>query len=346
MAMSFGKYMTYRVINGIILLFLVVLVSSVLFTKLATIQLTAQVDSGVQQWVQEYVRHHHQQPSQQLINKQRQVLMQQYGLNKPYWERVWMYTKDTFFFSWGKSQYPLYGTRVVSEQIKGALARTILLFTTAEILVVLIGLALGLKSAQNPGSLLDRTISILAMVTTSLPMWWLGMVMILIFVVSLGLLPIKLYSQAFVSGWKATLEKMTLPIVTIVLNLFGGWAWTTRNIMIGTMQEDFVMVARAKGVPERKVIYGHALRAAAPPIITMIIFAMIGSMSGAIITEIVFNWPGMGLLFWDALSYDAVRTLMALNYMFAAMIVFSMVLADALYGYLDPRVRVGASARS
>jgi peptide/nickel transport system permease protein len=346
MAMGFGKYVSYRIVNAVIILFLAVLLMSALFTKLATIQLTTQVDSEVQQWVRGYTQTHHQAPSKELIEQYRAQRMHYYGLDKPYWARAWMYTVDTFFFKWGNSIPAVFGTHNVADQIETALGRTILLFTTAQVIIILIGLALGVKSAQKPGSLLDRTVSILAMFTTSLPMWWVGMLMILFFVVYLGWLPITLYSQTAVSGWGNILKKMSLPVLTIVLVSFGGWSWIIRNIMIGTMQEDFIMVARAKGVPERKVIYGHALKAAAPPIVTMIIFAMIGSLGGAIITEIVFNWPGMGRLYWEALQLNAVRTMMALNYMFAFLTVFSMVLADILYGYLDPRVRVGAAARS
>ncbi|NJF26090.1 ABC transporter permease [Thermococcus sp. Bubb.Bath] len=344
--MSFGRYVVYRTVNAIIILFLAVLLMSALFTKLADEQLTGQVQDQIQAFAQSYAKTHHQEPTKELLEKQRAIYMHDYGLDKPYWRRAWDYTVNTFTFRWGKSIPRVFGTRDVREQIWTALLRTILLFTTAEILVILIGIALGVKSAQQPGSILDRTISILAMLTTSLPMWWLGMLMILFFVVYLGWLPITLYSQVFTANTKQLLEKMSLPVLTIVINLFGGWAWTTRNIMIGTMQEDFIMVARAKGVPERKVIYGHALKAAAPPIITMVIFGLIGSLSGAIITEIVFNWPGMGRLYWQALQADAVKTMMALNYMFAILTVFSMVLADILYAYLDPRVRIGAAARS
>ncbi|WP_317450593.1 ABC transporter permease [Thermococcus henrietii] len=346
MGMSFGKYVLYRVVNALILLFLAVLLMSALFTKLATVQLNAQINSEVQQWIRTYQQKSHQAPTQEAIEAYRKSLEHQYGLDKPYWQRAWNYAIDTFTFKWGQSIPPIYGTHNVKDQIKTALANTILLFTTAQILIILIGLSLGIKSARNPGSLLDRTISILAMITTSLPMWWLGMLMILLFVVYLGWLPITLYSQVEVSGWVNLLKKMTLPLVTIVLVSFGGWSWTTRNIMIGTMQEDFIMVARAKGVPERKIIYGHALKAAAPPIITMVIFGMIGSMGGAMITEIVFNWPGMGRLYWMAIGQNAVRTMMALNYMFAVMTVFSMLLADILYAYLDPRIRIGAAASS
>ncbi len=344
--MGMGRYIAYRLVNAVIILFLAVLLMSALFTKLATIQLNAQVNEEVQMWVRAYTQQHHQQPTKEMIERYREARIKYYRLDKPYWKRMWMYTVDTFFFRWGKSFVKVFGTTDIVSQIKTALGRTVLLFTTSEIFIILIGLSLGLKSARRPGSILDRTISIIAMIASSLPMWWVGMLMILLFVVYLGWLPITLYSQVEVSGWANILKKMSLPVLTIVLVSFGGWAWTTRNIMIGTMQEDFIMVARAKGVPERKIIYGHALKAAAPPIITMVIFGLIGSLNGAIITEIVFNWPGMGRLYYEALQLNAVRTMMALNYMFAVITVLSMVLADILYAYLDPRIRIGGAARS
>jgi len=346
MAVGFGKYVAYRVVNGIVILFFAVLVMSALFTKVATIQAENQVDLQTQTWISNYIQTHGEPPTEQQIEAYQMYLKKEYGLTKSYLGRVWMYTIDTFFFKWGQSSQALFGTHDVKSQIKTALSRTVLLFTTAQIIIILIGITLGTKCAQKPGSLLDRTISILAMVTTSLPTWWVGMLMILLFVFYAGLLPVKLYSQIYMPHWTDVLKKMTLPVLTLVIVAFGGWSWIIRNIMIGTMQEDFIMVARAKGVPERKVVYGHALRASAPPVVTMIIFAMLGSMGGAIITEIIFNWPGMGRLYWQAINANAVRTMMALNYMFAFIYVFAMVFADILYGYLDPRVRVGASAGS
>jgi len=345
MALGFGKYVAYRILNGLVILFFAVLVMSALFTKVATIQAQNQVDLQTQMWINNYIQTHGEAPSNQQIEAYQEYLKKRYGLTKPYPERVWMYTVDTFLFRWGQSTQALFGTHDVKSQIKTALSRTVLLFTTAQIIIIFIGIALGTK-CEKPGSLLDRTVSILAMFTTSLPTWWVGMLIILVFVFYMGLLPVKLYSQVYMASWTQLLKKMTLPVITLVIVAFGGWSWIIRNIMIGTMQEDFIMVARAKGVPERKVIYGHALRASAPPIVTMIIFAMLGSMGGAIITEIIFNWPGMGRLYWQAIQANAVRTMMALNYMFAFIYVFSMVLADILYGYLDPRVRVGATARS
>ncbi len=349
MGMSYGKYVAYRLINAAIVLFLAVLLMSALFTKLANEELSTQAKTAATMQTIQYGKAHHLTPAQRerYYKEVYNYYVKLYGLNKPYYVQTWHYTINTLIFRWGQSIYPMMGTKNVRKQIEIALPRTILLFTTAQIIIILIGIALGVKSAQKPGSLMDRTISILAMVTTSLPMWWLGMLMILAFVVYLNLLPIKLYATAsFNISFKELLEKMTLPVATIVIVAFGGWAWTIRNIMIGTLQEDFIMAARAKGVPENRVIYGHALRASAPPIITMIIFGMLGSLGGAIITEIVFNWPGMGFLYWQAIGADAVRTLMAENYIFAILTVFSMVLADLLYAWIDPRVRIGAAARS
>ncbi|HEB37152.1 MAG TPA: ABC transporter permease, partial [Thermoplasmatales archaeon] len=136
-----------------------------------------------------------------------------------------------------------------------------------------------------------------------------------------------------------------LPLITIVFVSFGGWAYTSRNLVIGILQEDFVRVARAKGVPERKVIYGHVLRAAAPSIVTLTIFTLLGSIGGAIITESVFNWPGMGRLYWTAIQMNEITIIMGLTFVTVFLYLFGMVFADLIYGYLDPRIKVGVSGR-
>ncbi|MGY0287966.1 MAG: ABC transporter permease [Candidatus Methanodesulfokora washburnensis] len=126
---------------------------------------------------------------------------------------------------------------------------------------------------------------------------------------------------------------------------FGAWAYVTRSLVLGTLQEDFIMVARAKGVPERRVLYGHTLRAAAPPILTNTLLALIGSMGGAVITESVFNWPGLGRLYWIAIEEFDVPVLLGLTTVFTMLYLAAFVLQDLIYGLLDPRVRIGAERR-
>jgi peptide/nickel transport system permease protein len=134
---------------------------------------------------------------------------------------------------------------------------------------------------------------------------------------------------------------MALPLATVVFVSFGAWTYITRNIVVGTLQEDFVMAARAKGLPERKILYGHVLRTASPPIVTMSILSLLSSLGGAIITESVFTWPGMGRLYWIALQQGDLRVLLGLTFVTTFIFVVAMVLVDLVYGFLDPRVKVG-----
>jgi len=226
-----------------------------------------------------------------------------------------------------------------------------MLFTTATIIVILLGLFLGLKAAQGVGGLLDRSVSVFAMFSNSLPMWWFGMLMILALSYGLNLFP----SGGKVSTppptdpllyWIDVLKHMALPLITIVFVSFGSWTYVTRNIVVGTLQEDFVMAARAKGLPERKVVYGHVLRSASPPIITMSIFSLLGSLGGAMITESVFTWPGMGRLYWIALQAGDVKVLLGLTFIFTFLYLVATIAIDLVYGFLDPRVKVGITGRS
>lgn len=240
--------------------------------------------------------------------------------------------------------------------ILAALPNTIILFTTATIICILIGIFLGLQTARRAGGVADRVISTIAMISASLPMWWVGMLMLLIFAFDLGVAPfagIDVYSDLaelskHVSGFSywvysipVWLKYMWLPLLTIVLVSFGGWAYTIRNVVISVMTEDFVHVARAKGLPERTVLYKHVLRAASPPIVTMSALSIVNSLGGAIITETVFSWPGMGRTYWVALQNGDTGVLIATTFVTVFLFVIVIVLLDFIYALLDPRVRTG-----
>ena len=134
---------------------------------------------------------------------------------------------------------------------------------------------------------------------------------------------------------------MTLPVITIVLIGFGSWAYLVRNFMIGVLQEDFVTAKRAIGIPEKKILYRHALKNAAPPIVTVLALSLSGSLGGAIITEAVFDWPGMGRLYYEAISVLDLPVIIGATYVLTAFFLASIFLADILYSYFDPRVRTG-----
>ncbi len=351
-----ARYILFRAINAFIVLFIVMLISSILFNaqmeqqKYAEIRETVAAMMRNPELVSGLNRTEIKQLEQQLTNE----LIEQYGLNKPYWIRVFYRVKDIMLLDLGHTQNPglsQTGSTKVSDIIMEALPRTIILFTTGQIIIILIGLFLGLKAAQKAGSLIDRIVGFASMISYSLPMWWLGMIMILIFSYKLHWFPSSSLSALArgdlstpLGALKAYATAITLPLITLVIVGFGGWAYITRNIVLATLQEDFVMAARAKGIPERKVIYGHVLRASSPPIVTMSIISLLNSLSGAMISEAVFTWPGMGRLYYIALQQGDVPVLLGLTFVTTFLYVFSMVLVDLIYGLLDPRVRVGVSS--
>ena len=130
-----------------------------------------------------------------------------------------------------------------------------------------------------------------------------------------------------------------LPIITLVIALSGSWIYTMRSIVITTAQEDFVTTARAKGLPERTVLWRHIIRVAAPPILTNLILGLAGYLGGAILTETVFGWPGMGLLYRQSILSVDERLILALTYIYTLTYVASRFVLEVLYIILDPRVR-------
>jgi peptide/nickel transport system permease protein len=224
------------------------------------------------------------------------------------------------------------------------LPRTILLFTTATIISAIIGIILGLVAARKRGSFIDKFVTFAALISASFPMWWIGMIMIEIFAYGLNLFPSGGMTSipppkeplAYVAD---VLYHMTLPLLTIVLVSFGGWAYVTRSILVGATKEDYVLAAKARGLAEKSILFRHILRPSLPPILTMIALSLAASLSGAIITEIVFNWPGMGLLYWQAIETLDIPVILGLTYIFTLVFVVAMLILDILYIILDPRIR-------
>ncbi|MHA1595092.1 MAG: ABC transporter permease [Candidatus Baldrarchaeia archaeon] len=349
--MGFKRYVIIRGFNATVTLIIIAFLISVLFIGTLDQIIKAQILGEVQAYVREHQREFagmSPEEREQAIKEYENRLIKKYGLDQPIIIRIFIYTWRILTLDFGNAvrMRTAAGSQKVMDIIIERLPRTVILFTTAEIFVILFGVFIGLRAARQAGSSLDRGISIFALITNSLPMWWFGMLMILLFSYYLNLFP----SGGFVSLPPPTdplgifldfLWHLTLPLLTVFFISFGGFAYVVRNIVLETLQEDFVMAARAKGVPEHKVIYGHVLRTAAPPIITMSLLGIVVSLSGAIITETVFSWPGMGLAYWIAIEQGDVPVLLGLTYVTTIVFIIAMVLADILYGILDPRIRVG-----
>ena len=236
------------------------------------------------------------------------------------------------------------GSSDVRDIIFEKLPRTVLLFTTATIIISVIGIFLGALSASRVGSAVDRVTSSFAIISSSFPVWWIGMLMIFLFAFTYQLFPARATPDIPASdpGYVGSLlYHMALPLITIVMIGFGSWAYLVRNFMVGIMQEDFIAAKRTMGIGKRRIVYAHALKNAAPPIVTILALSLSGSLGGAIITEAVFDWPGMGRLYFEAITVMDLPVIVGATYILTVFFLASIFVADLLYGYFDPRVRTG-----
>ncbi|MCE4616972.1 MAG: ABC transporter permease [Desulfurococcales archaeon] len=266
------------------------------------------------------------------------------GLDKPWYIISWHYTIQLLSFQdlrssqlttriWDQGSHSV--LKIIGERIPF----TIILFTTSSILTLLFAMPLALYAARKPGSLVDNTIMGWSVFSVSMPWWWLGMVFIYVFSVKTHLLAGPDYTADWTNP-RDVLYRMALPVITVTLLSIGDTAFRLRNILLDTFNEDFVTVARAKGVPERDVLRKHVLRAAAPPIVTIVLFAIVLSIvAGAIITELIFNWFGLGRLYWDAITGNDIPVLVELTYITTLLYLVVRFVLDILYTYLDPRIR-------
>lgn len=234
------------------------------------------------------------------------------------------------------------GSSLVSDIILEKLPRTVLLFTTATIIISMIGIFLGAIAGSKTGSKVDKMTSSFAVISGSFPVWWIGMLMIFVFAFTLHLFPARatpLIAPNDPGYIPSLFYHMTLPLITIVLIGFGTWAYLVRNFMINIMQEDFVAVKKTIGISQRKIVFQSALKNVAPPIITVLALSLSGSLGGAIITEAVFDWPGMGRLYFEAINVMDLPVIIGATYVLTAFFLISIFVSDLLYGYLDPRIK-------
>ncbi|MCV0392063.1 MAG: ABC transporter permease [Nitrosopumilus sp.] len=236
------------------------------------------------------------------------------------------------------------GSSNVKDILFEKLPRTVLLFTTATIIISIIGIFLGAFSSSKVGSVVDRITSSFAIISSSFPVWWIGMLMIFLFSFMYQIFPARATPDIPSSDPEylvALLYHMALPLITIVMIGFGSWAYLVRNFMVGIMQEDFIIAKKTIGINQKKIIYTHALKNAAPPIVTILALSLSGSLGGAIITEAVFDWPGMGRLYFEAITVMDLPVIIGATYILTVFFLVSIFIADLLYGYFDPRVRTG-----
>lgn len=276
-----------------------------------------------------------------------QELRASYGLDKPWWVRIpgMVWQVLTLNLGDARSIRSFDGSSRIVDIIAERLPNTVLLLTTATVLTAIIGIAAGVWISTRVGSFWDRAVAYLSAVSYALPTWWLGILLILLLAFQWKIFPAGgMYSAPPPEGGFARfldlLWHSVLPVLTLVLASVGPSIYSIRTLTLSIAQEDHVNVARAKGMPERTVLWRHILRVAAPPIVTGLILGLAGSLGGSILVESIFNWRGMGQLYYDAIAGTPDEGLIvALTFMFTLIYVLARLLLEVLYLWLDPRVR-------
>ncbi len=202
------------------------------------------------------------------------------------------------------------------------------------------GLTAGVISATRPRSIFDRLTMLMALFANSMPAFWLGLVLILAFSLGLGWFPVSgMQSIRGEGGFLDLLQHLALPAVTLGGATTAIVARLTRSSMLEVIRQDYVRTARAKGLFERRVVVGHALRNALLPVVTVVGLQVGFLLGGAVLTETVFSWPGVGLQLYRAISTRDIPLIQGSVLLIAVVFVFINLLVDALYAYLDPRIR-------
>ncbi len=345
----YSKYLMKRAAYGILMYVTMIFVYSTLFNSVADRTMRSLIDEQLAQEMSRY-KNLSEEQLRNLLESRRQQKFDQYHLNDPLPERIFFRAVRTLAFDYGNSttMKAPNGDRLVIKIILEALPKTIVLFTTQIILVTVAGVAMGLYAARKPGGALDKAISTLTMISNGLPAWWLGMLVIMLFAYAIPIFPSGgLRSNPPLQGFSGFLDfiwHLSLPLLTLVI--LGVWstAYLTRNIVLSNLQEDYVMAARARGVPEGIVLFGHTLRSSMPAIMTIAILGLFSSIAGNIIVEGIFGWPGLGNLYFVAVQTNDVPVLMGTLAIETLVNMLGFVILDLVYGLLDPRVKVGGKA--
>lgn len=262
-----------------------------------------------------------------------QALREKYGFDKPFLVQYGMFLERLFHGDLGKSVSRGTLNVDVSYLILQRLPRTLQLMGIGLAISYSIGIPLGVFSALRQNTWADRSVMVFTLVAYAMPSFWLGILLMLLFAVYLGWLPL----QGTVGGFSSII----LPAMTLGL---GNAALTTRMMrssMLEVMRQDFVTQLRSRGLPEREVIFRHALRNALLPVITVIGLDIGWFVAGAVVVETVFSWPGLGMLLTSSITNHDFPTVQGCIMVLAIFVVLGNLIADILYALADPRVRLG-----
>jgi peptide/nickel transport system permease protein len=317
-----GKYLLRKVLHALATLAFVLAFNFVLFRAIgAPVKLLTR--SSV-----------HLDPQEQAL------LREEFGIDDPLPQQFVNYLGDSLRGEFG---YSFISGRPVMDSVTQRVGPTLILVGTATVLSTLLGILIGIKGAWRRGTAFDTGSLLGSLTLYSMPEGWLGMILLITFAGTLGWLPAGgIESTDELTGIAHILDigkHLVLPCLTLTLGYIGEFAIIMRSSLLEVMGEDFVLTARAKGVRDRDVRRRHAVPNALLPTFTLAFYSVGFILGGAVIVEQVFSWPGLGQLTYAAINGSDYPVIQAIFLLSSAAVIFFNLLADILYGYLDPRVK-------
>ena len=233
----------------------------------------------------------------------------------------------------------------VWDELLSRLPSTLILMSLSMFLSAVLGIWLGIKAALNRGKFSEKLVLRAGAITSSFPGFFVQLVLLMLFARTFAIFPLRGSLSVpppteFFPLMADYAKHLALPVISLTILGFGGWALYVRNLMVRALGEDFVLMARARGLSSSRIVYGHAFRTILPPIVTILLMSLPGLVSGAVITESVFSLYGVGTFLLEAVSGHDYPSAGAAFYLLALMTVLCNFAADIAYGFVDPRVRI------
>ena len=273
----------------------------------------------------------------------KEYVIKRFGLNLPIWQQYFIYIREFFRGNFGVS---FWKAEPVFEVILKRIPNTLILLSSAFVISAVVGVLLGGVSGWKRGSKLDLFIVASSLTTYTIPSFWTGLLLLLVFGYKLHFFPLggtisPTTPPILLLKVRDYLWHMVLPSVTLFFYYTGGYVILMRSSMLDVLAEDFIVTAWAKGLREFKILRDHAMRNALLPVVTVIAINLGWLLSGVVEIEVVFSWPGLGKLIYDAIMQRDYPLLQGAFFMIAVSVVLANFLADLIYGVLDPRIRRG-----
>ena len=266
-----------------------------------------------------------------------------FGLDKPFHHQLGLYLAR---LAQGDLGYSYFFQTPVTELIFERLAATLLLVISAQVLAIVIGTVLGVIAARKPNGATSHAVTLLALFGYSAPVFWTGIMLIILFCSIFpifpvgGMIDVRVEGSWFVRGLDV-LHHLMLPMVTLASIFLALYSRLARASMLDVLGSDYVRTARAKGLSEFVVVYKHALRNALGPVVTLAGLQFSGIMSGAVLVETVFSWPGLGSLALQSILARDTPTILGILFFSSLVVVVANLLTDLVYSLVDPRIKLG-----